>query len=116
MAAVLASAIMVPIGREIDSAYNRHTITATVTDKAVKNSDNTGIYLIYGCDENGEITVMEITDNLLAGRFDSSDMYASIETGKTYKFTVGGSRVNLLSWYPNIYEAEECISSSTEES
>ena len=41
------------------------------------------------------------------GRFNSSDMYAEIEVGKTYKFEVGGSRNELWSWYPNIYKYEE---------
>ena len=49
----LAVCVIVPIIYEIDSACNRYEITATVTDKGIKNSENSGIYLIYGKKENG---------------------------------------------------------------
>lgn len=81
----------------------------TVTDKGIKRSGKEDKYLVYTKDENGESQVFEVTDNLLAGRFNSSDVYAEIEVGKTYKFTVGGSRNTFMSWYPNIYSFEEII-------
>lgn len=81
----------------------------TVTDKGTKRSGKEDKYLVYTKDENGESQVFEVTDNLLAGRFNSSDVYAEIEVGKTYKFTVGGSRNTFMSWYPNIYSLEEII-------
>jgi hypothetical protein len=62
--------------------------------------------LVYTKDTNDKIYVYEITDAWLAGRFNSSNVYAGIEVGKTYNFTVGGSRKEFLSWYPNIYEYE----------
>lgn len=79
----------------------------TVTDKGIKRSGDEDKYLVYTKDENGESQVFEITDSILAGRFNSSDVYAEIEAGKTYKFTVGGSRNQFMSWYPNIYSFEE---------
>lgn len=82
-------------------------VTVTVTDKTVKNDSGDGKYLIYTKDAEGEIEVYEITDSLFSGRFDSSDDYAEIEVGKTYKFDVAGSRVRFLSWYPNIYEIQK---------
>ena len=87
-----------------DKANNRRTVIATVTDKAVKNYDDGGKYLIFTKDSNGDIATFEITDSLLAFRYDSSDVYAAIEVGSTYEFTVGGTRNTFLSWYPNIYE------------
>lgn len=81
----------------------------TVTDKGIKRSGDDDKYLVYTKDENGESQVFEITDSLLAGRFNSSDVYAEIEIGKTYKFTVGGSRNTFMSWYPNIYSFEEIV-------
>lgn len=103
----IAASLSILIGREIDLSANRYTITAVVTDKAVKNYDDNGLYLIYTKDSDGTILVMEIEDNIFVGQFDSSDIYAKIETGKTYTFDVGGSRVPFFSWYPNIYSAIE---------
>lgn len=74
------------------------TETITVTDKMVKNDT----YLIYS-----EDSTYEITDSLLRLRFNSSDLYGRMEVGKTYEITVGGKRVPLFSWYPNIYKAVE---------
>lgn len=103
----IVASLSILVGREIDLLANRYTITATVTDKAVKNYDDNGRYLIYTKDSDGTILVMEIEDNIFVGQFNSSDIYAKIETGKTYTFDVGGSRVPFFSWYPNIYSAIE---------
>lgn len=103
----IVASLSILIGREIDLSANRYTITATVTDKAVKNYDDNGRYLIYTKDSDGTILVMEIEDNIFVGQFNSSDIYAEIETVKTYTFDVGGSRVPIFSWYPDIYSAIE---------
>lgn len=103
----IIASLSILIGREIDLSANRYTITAVVTDKAVKNYDDNGLYLIYTKDSDGTILVMEIEDNIFVGQFNSSDIYAEIKTGKTYTFDVGGSRVPFFSWYPNIYSAIE---------
>lgn len=103
----IVASLSIRIGREVDLSANRYTITATVTDKAVKNYDDNGLYLIYTKDSDGTILVMEIEDNIFVGQFNSSDIYAKIETGKTYTFDVGGSRVPFFSWYPNIYSTTE---------
>ncbi len=103
----IVASLSILIGREIDLSANRYTITAVVTDKAVKNYDDNGLYLIYTKDSDGTILVMEIEDNIFVGQFNSSDIYAKIETGKIYTFDVGGSRVPFFSWYPNIYSAIE---------
>ena len=82
-------------------------IEATVTDKGIKSvSKSEDMYLVYTKTADG-VEVFQITDSWLAGRFDSSDVYASIEVGKTYKFGVRGERNEFMSWYPNIYEFEE---------
>lgn len=104
---VVLVALGVSIGHEIDLTANRYTVTATVTDKAVKKYDENDKYLIYTKDNSGNPLVMEIEDNIFAGQFNSSDIYAKIEIGKAYTFDVGGSRVPFLSWYPNIYSATE---------
>ena len=90
--------------RPINKASNMRDITVKVTEKAVKNSSENGKYLVFGEDDNGTIYTFEITDSLFKMRFDSSDVYAAIKIGNKYIFTVGGSRIKILSWYPNIYE------------
>ena len=85
-------------------------ITGTVTDKQIKRSSvnaNQDQYLIFTKDDDGVMNVFEIEDSILAGRFDSSDVYGYIELGVKYKFGVRGRRVHFLSWYPNLYTYEE---------
>ena len=94
----------VSIYRPFNKASDMRDVTVTVTDKAVKNSDDDSKYLIFTEDKDGNIATFEITDSWIAGRFNSSDVYAAIKVGNTYKFTVGGSRNEFMSWYPNIYE------------
>lgn len=89
----------------IMKVMNTQTYIVHVTDKDRMSDKNK--YLVYSFDLKGESRVFEITDSLFKFRFDSSDDYNQIEVGKTYKFTTGGYRVPLFSWYPNIYEYEE---------
>lgn len=91
----------------ISKTVNRREVIGTVTDKGIKRYNKDDKYMIYTKDEDGNPQVYEITDSLLSLRFNSSDVYTSIEIGKTYKFTVGGNRNRFLSYYPNIYEFEE---------
>ena len=96
------------LGMSIYSPFNKASdmreVTVTVTDKAVKIYDGDSRYLIFTKDKDGNIATFEITDSWIVGRLNSSDVYAAIEVGNTYTFTIGGSRNELLSWYPNIYE------------
>jgi hypothetical protein len=87
--------------------YNQRKVIAIVTEKAVKNNSSESKYLIYTKDLDGNIETYEITDSVLRFRFDSSDIYAGIEVGKTYEFKVAGSRIKAFSWYSNIYEYTE---------
>lgn len=86
---------------------NERTVNVTVTDKGIKNYDDKSKYLIYCKNENEDIQVYEITDSLFQGKFNSSDIYASIEIGKEYTFIIRGTRIGLTSTYPNIVEVTE---------
>lgn len=79
-------------------------VTITVTDKAVKRYNNNDRYIIYTNEET-----FELTDELFAAKFNSSDDYGKIQIGKTYKFVVCGWRVPWLSWYRNIIKINEVI-------
>ncbi len=43
-----------------------------------------------------------IQDQLLFGKFNSSDIYGSIKEGETYIFNLTGYRLPYLSMYPNV--------------
>lgn len=91
----------------LDYSDERDYMGYTVTDKAVKNEGNSGIYLVYTVDKDGEVMVFSVEDRMLEGRYDSSDDYARIEVGKTYNFHTIGVRNHFWSSYPTIMTMEE---------
>jgi hypothetical protein len=101
--------ISVCLGRAISKAYDKTEYVVVVNDKWTKKDSSKDKYLVSvtDVDNESEQMVFEITDSLFAWRWDSSDLYAKIEPGKIYRMTVGGSRVPIFSWYPNIYEADQ---------
>ncbi len=44
----------------------------------------------------------KVEDDLLTGRFDSADLYGSIEVGKHYDLQAAGPRNGFLGMFPNI--------------
>ena len=75
-----------------------------VTDKdRTTNADGVSDMRIYteNCD------VLQVGDNLLVGQFDSASVYASIKVGSTYNFETRGSRLPILSMFPNIVGVTE---------
>lgn len=81
-------------------------VITTVTDKerVTYNSGSTieSKYLVYT-----EAEVFECTDQVLIGKFNSSDVYGQLEKGKKYKFTVYGVRIPFMSSYRNIIGVKE---------
>lgn len=107
-ALVALLALIACIGSIILFNFNDHTVTVTVTDKERIVQNNDSRYLIYTTMEDTEETlVLENTDNLLRWKFDSSDLYAELEEGKTYDVTVVGIRLGIFSWYENIIRIKE---------
>ena len=90
----------------IATKTNDHTYVVTVTRVERENKDG-GKYIISTILEDGTVKVFENTDTLFRGKFDSSDINATIIEDKKYEFTVIGYRVPFLSWYENILEARE---------
>lgn len=82
------------------------TVIATVQEKerVVTGGGETisSKYLIYTSSE-----VLENTDCLVRGKFNSSDMYSKLKPGSEYEFTVIGWRLPFFSSYRNIIEARE---------
>ena len=101
---IIAIVLVICLCEPLNKVTNQRDVVVTVTDKDIKNDSRSSKYLVFVEDENGNPATYEITDSLFLGRFDSSDVYAAIEPGEKYQFTVRGSRNEFLSWYPNIYE------------
>ena len=82
--------------------------TITVTDKVVKVDGNNSRYLVFAGSDVYEITdAVYVIGDAAQMRFDSSDLYGSIDVGDTYDIHTVGLRVPFLSWYPNIMSASE---------
>ena len=97
------------IGWHIHANYNEHTCIIEVTDKERVNYNKNGKYLIFGRTDSDTL-VLENADSLLRGKFNSSDIYAELEVGKIYEFTVVGYRMPIFNAYENIIEYKEITS------
>lgn len=107
IALTLFTVVIVAPVYTIASYVNKNTYEIKVTEKETKNSQESSKYLIFGIDEEGNEKVFENTDALFARKFNSSDLYAKIEDGKTYEVKTIGYRIPFLSKYENIMTAEE---------
>lgn len=83
-------------------SFNDTVVSATVTDKIVKQYKDDSKYLIFT--DKG---VFENTDSLLRWKWDSSDFYGKIMKDHKYNFTIIGLRVPIFSIYPNLIKIEE---------
>jgi hypothetical protein len=89
------------------SYFKEETVTTEVISKErVCDSDSTGQvkcqYLVFT-----EAGTFKLTDSLVIGRFDSSDIYGRIREGRVYRITSYGWRFGCTSTYPNIKNLEE---------
>ncbi|HFK5565293.1 TPA: hypothetical protein ACG0AB_000772 [Elizabethkingia anophelis] len=87
------------------SSTKSDVITVVIGKERITYSSGNTIeskYLVYT-----EAEVFECTDQLLTGKFNSSDVYGQLEKGKKYKFTVYGVRIPFMSSYRNIIGVKE---------
>lgn len=96
---ILGGAIGIPC-----CAYAKSESTAIghIKEKTAVSVKNGYKYLVFTDNE-----VFEVNDTIVFGRWNSSDLYNSLEKDATYKFTCAGWRVPFLSWYRNILKAEK---------
>lgn len=87
--------------------FSRDTYVAKVTEKTVKRNNDDDEYLVFTELRNGSVRVFENTDSLLEGKFNSSDVYARIKVGETYRLETYGWRIPALSAYENIVGVEK---------
>ena len=90
------------VGRATIPHVAKDKLEVTVNEKVVKRYNNRDKYLIFTTKFNGEKEVFEDSDSLISRKFNSSDVYASLESGKKYDIQVYGWRIPILSAYRNI--------------
>lgn len=81
---------------------NSKELIIEIKDKYVKNNDNNDKYIIIDTENNA----YEITDLFFIWKFNSTDIYSSLEIGKTYKISITGIRCRIFNNYPNINKVE----------
>lgn len=102
IAIILCFAVVVGISAA--TSFNDTEYTVTVTDKERVVQSKSSYYLVFTKDENGNVLVFKNDDELLRGKFDSSNIQGELEIGSTYDIVVVGYRVPFLSMYQNIIE------------
>ncbi|WP_025157212.1 hypothetical protein [Leifsonia aquatica] len=65
------------------------------------DKDGNGVYRVYTSD----CGILNVEDAPFLGRYNSADIYASIQPHHAYLFTTYGHRNGFLSTFPNITEA-----------
>ena len=79
-------------------AQNKQIYDIVVEDKYVKNYNNNSTYLVV--DENNN--TYKVEDMLIKLKFNSTDIYNSLDVGKKYRITTSGFRIPIFSCYQNI--------------
>lgn len=108
MTTIMFVAVVVGIvGLLLYGSFNDTEYIVTVTDKERVNDGETSKYLVFCENEDGEVLVFQNSDEMLRGKFKSSNMQGYIKVGKRYKLTVVGFRIPITSVYQNIIKVEE---------
>ena len=102
----IALVILLILGIWIVPLFVRNSYTVEVTGKERIYTSNenasSSYYLVFAKELDGDVKVFKNSDELLLGKFGSSNIQAGMEIGGTYDVDVYGFRVPFLSWYENI--------------
>ncbi|AHL18569.1 secreted protein [Microbacterium phage vB_MoxS-ISF9] len=82
--------------------YGGDSSNCLVTDKYVKVESKSSAKMVAS-----SCGVFTVEDELSQGNWNSADVYASIEVGKTYDFETYGYRNGFLGAFPNVNSATE---------
>lgn len=104
---IVVIVILVVVISSCVSSFNDHQYEVMITEKYRVNDGDNSKYLVLGTDESGNVLVFENTDNILRGKFDSSNVQGQLTEGGTFRLTVVGYRIPLFSWYENIIKIDE---------
>lgn len=104
---IISSLIVIAyLATSIVQATNDHEIILTVTEKERIQHRGSSEYLLFCKDEDGATHVIRNSDTLWRWKWNSSDIYGDIETGGTYRFTLSGYRIPIMSAYENVMAYE----------
>lgn len=87
---VILVAVTALVIREVQTYQNAREITCTVSATHV-DSDGFGDMRVY----TEECGVLRLKNMIFSGKTNADEMFASIETGVTYRFSVSGNRVDI---------------------
>lgn len=104
--AVIFVVVVLPFGSCWHFSHNDRTDVITVKEKTVKVDSNSSRYLIFCKKEDGTTEVFENTDDMLRGKFNSSDVYMKLKNKHKYRIISVGIRIPFLSTYRNIIKVE----------
>ena len=103
---IIVVVIAIALSFSAITSFNDTEYIVTVTDKERVADGDTSSYLVFTEDEQGNVVVFENTDNLLRGKWDSSNIQGQLKVGNTYRIVVVGYRIPFLSMYQNIIKIE----------
>lgn len=87
--------------------FFRKTYKVTVTNKQIVKHDNKiSKYLIYAQTEDGTVKVFEDINSSLEFKFNSEDLYWSMEINRKYEVKVYGFSIPILSLHQNIVKVK----------
>ena len=108
---IYITVLVIAITLAIVFSFNDKTIVVTITDKerivTTTSESVSSKYLVFGDNNVGKPVVFENTDNIFRWKWNSSNIQGQLKEGKTYKLTVVGYRIPILSQYENIIKVEE---------
>ncbi|WP_232790045.1 DUF1523 family protein [Bacillus sp. SN10] len=94
------------IRTSVNNTESREPIVGTVVDKYTKRDGDVDKFYVVIEDEGGTTHVFENTDSLFVGKYDSSDVQATLKKGKKYEIMTFGFRNRVMSLYPNVTEVK----------
>ena len=94
--------IVVLFAGVINYIFNSFEITITIKDKYIKSYRQT-TYTVVDTNNN----IYNVNNAWFIGDFNKAEDYNLMDKGSTYKVKGFGFRVDMLGWYPTIYNIQK---------
>ena len=94
--------------------YDRWFVEVHVVKKEVTEIEGETVYLLHCEEKDGKEDIFEIADEAIGERFEESDVFRQIKTGKYYKFRIGKAE-DFGRYYPCVSGAVKLIDGFSEE-
>lgn len=102
MGAMFILCVITRFGVSLTGSFVPHERDVTITGKERINTKNESKYLIFTENSEEKAIVYENTDSVIYFKFNSSDVYASVNIGEKYTVKSVGYRIPILDMYENI--------------